>query len=115
MTEKVWSIYHEKSVHECSTKKTLSRFLPSRSPLVSPPVPPQLSSRGRCLRAIFIKLTMPPHALAPGSMLVCRTVQSMKEPYRLVHCAPQERPRRKIRVPLSQNMLRNSRRAEPPP
>ena len=40
-----------------------------------------------CLRAIVIKLTMPPHALAPGSMLVRRTVQSTKEPYRQVHGA----------------------------
>src|SRR5262249_38191412 len=36
------------------------------------------------------------------------TFQWTKEPYRLVHCAYQERIGRKIQAPLSQNMPRNS-------
>src|SRR5262249_20803116 len=36
------------------------------------------------------------------------TFRCTKEPYRLVHCAHQERTWRKTRAPLSQNMPRNS-------
>ena len=43
----------EKPAQECSTKKTLSHVLLSRPPLLSPPVPCQLSSRGRRPCAIF--------------------------------------------------------------
>src|SRR5215471_20759799 len=49
-----------------------------------------------------------PHELSETRQRASCSFHSTKEPYRLVHCAHQERPWRKPRVPLLQNMPRNS-------
>ena len=70
----------------------------------------RLSARGvlRCGRPLWLWGVAFRCRRALGGDSVPRTFHSMKAPYRLGHCAHQERTWRKTQAPLSQNMPRNS-------